>query len=172
MQIKFKGQYDKKLFYNAVRLANQPGRSSRLMYILVGMVFGVMTITTTREIIGTGDFAGSIIEIALLLLMAFILYQAYVPPYLGARKMWETTSVQRPLSGYATKNGITYNFPQGDKSYTWSDFNRVRKVGGLVTLISIRGMLLIFPRHFFKNETNWERFTKLVDTNVVFIKKK
>lgn len=38
MQIKFNGQYDKQLFFNAVRLANQPGRTSRLMYILVAMV--------------------------------------------------------------------------------------------------------------------------------------
>jgi len=172
MQIKFKGQYDKKLFYNAVRLANEPGRTSRLMYLFVGMVFGVMAVTTTREIINTGDFAGNVIEIALLLLMGFVLYQAYVPSYLGARRMWNTTSVQRPLSGHVTKQGITYNFPKGDKSYTWSDFNRVRKVGGLVTLISIRGMLLIFPRHFFKTDTDWERFTKIIDTHVITIKKK
>ncbi|MBC8336347.1 MAG: YcxB family protein [Anaerolineales bacterium] len=172
MQIKFKGQYDKKLFYNAVRLANQPGRTSRLMYIFVGLVFGVMAVSTISEIIKTGDFAGNIIEIALLLLLGVVLYQAYIPTYLGARRMWNTTSVQRPLSGYVTKQGITYNFPKGDKSYPWSDFNRLRKVGGLVTLITIRGMLLIFPRHFFNTETDWERFTKLIDTHVVVIKKK
>ncbi len=172
MQIKFNGQYTKELFFNAVRLANQPGRSSRLMYIFVGLVFGVMTVTTINEIIATGDFAGKIIEIALLLLMGLVLYQAYVPPYLGARKMWDTTSVQRPLRGFITKNGITYNFEKGDKAYRWSDFNRKRQSKGLVTLVTITGMLLIFPRYFFKTDTDWERFTKIVETNVIVTKKK
>ena len=172
MQIKFNGQYDKKLFFNAVRLANEPGRTSRLMYIMVGMVFGVVAVITAKDIIDTGDWAGNMIEIALILLMGLVLYQAYVPSYLGAKKMWNTTSVQRPLHGVVHKQGITYNFVEGSKSYAWSDFNRIRKTGGLVTLITLGGMLLIFPRHFFKNNTDWERFTNLVSTRVISTKRK
>ncbi|MBT3315696.1 MAG: YcxB family protein [Anaerolineae bacterium] len=172
MQIKFNGKYDKKLFFNAVRLANEPGRTSRMMYILVGMVFGVVTVTTINEIIQTGDLAGSIIEIALILLMGLVLYQAYVPSYLGARKMWTAELEQRIMSGKISKDGITYNFPQGDKSYLWSDFNRLRKTPHLVTLITLGGMLLIFPRYFFKTDADWERFTNLVSTRVISTKRK
>ena len=172
MQIKFNGKYDKKLFFNAVRIANEPGRTSRMMYILVAMVFGVLAVTTINEIIKTGDLIGQIIEIALILLMGFILYQAYVPAYLGARKMWTAELEERIMSGKITKDGIIYNFPQGDKSYLWSDFNRLRKMPNLVTLISLGGMLLIFPRHFFRNGSDWERFTNLVSTRVISTKRK
>ena len=172
MQIKFNAQYTKELFFNAVRLANQPGRTSRLMYIFVALVFGVITITTINEIIATGDFAGKVIEIALILLMGLILYQAYVPPYLGARKMWNTTSVQRPLRGRITKQGITYHFEKGDKSYTWTDFNRKQQAKGLVTLVTLTGMLLIFPRYFFKTDADWERFSNLIKTQVILTKRK
>jgi hypothetical protein len=172
MQIKFNGKYNKKLFFNAVRLANEPGRTSRLMYIFVGMVFGVITITTINEIIKTSDFAGQIIEIALILLMGLVLYQAYIPPYLGARKMWTVELEQRIFSGIISKNGITYNFPKGDKAYTWADFNRLRKMPNLITLITLGGMLLIFPRHFFKSDADWERFGKLVGTRVISTKRK
>jgi hypothetical protein len=170
MQLKFSGKYDKKLFFNAVRLANESGRTARLMYILVAMVFGVMTVTTILEIVKTGDFAGQIIEIALILLMGLVLYQAYIPPYLGARKMWTSELEQRVMSGYIAKQGITYNFPKGDKIYAWSDFNRLRKTSNLVTLISLGGMLLIFPRHFFKSDADWERFINLIDTSVITTK--
>ncbi len=172
MQIKFNGKYDKELFFKAVRFANEPGRSSRIMFILVGMVFGVMTVITINEIIKTGDIAGQIIEIALILLMGLVLYQAYVPSYLGARKMWTVELEQRIMSGTVSKQGITYNFPKGDKSYAWSDFNRLRKMPNLITLISLSGMLLIFPRHFFKSDVDWERFTKIVETSVIAVKKK
>ncbi len=172
MQIKFNGKYDKKLFFNAVRLANEPGRASRMMYILVAMVFGVVTVTTINEIIQTGDFASQIIEIALILLMGLVLYQAYIPSYLGARKMWTDELAQRIMSGKISKKGITYNFPKGDKSYAWSDFNRLRKTPHFITLITLRGMLLIFPRHFFKTDADWRRFINLIDTSVVAVKKK
>ncbi len=170
--MKFNGKYDKKLFFSAVRLANEPGRSSRMMYILVAMVFGVILVTTAQNIIATGDWAGNIINLALLLLMGLVLYQAYLPSYLGARKLWTAELEQRIMSGEVTKKGITYHFPQGDKVYTWSDFNRLRKTPNLITLITLSGMLLIFPRHFFKNDTDWMRFVKLIDTSVVVVKKK
>ena len=172
MQIKFNGKYDKKLFFNAVRLANEPGRSSRLMYIMVAMVFGVVTVTTINDIIATDDWAGNMIEIALILLMGLVLYQAYVPAYLGARKLWTDELEQRIMSGKISKSGILYNFPKGDKSYAWSDFNRLRKTAHLITLITLDGMLLIFPSHFFKNDADWERFVNLIDTSVVVVKKK
>lgn len=172
MQIKFNGKYDKELFFNAVRVANQPGRSSRIMYILVALVFGVMLVTTTKNVIQTGDFAGNLIEIALVLLMGVVLYQAYIPPYLGARKMWTPELAQRILNGTVTKKGITYTFPQGEKSYQWSHINRLRTTPSFVTLITLTGMLLIFPRRFFKTDADWERFRGVVETNVISLKKK
>ncbi|OQX63422.1 MAG: hypothetical protein B5M51_05070 [Anaerolinea sp. 4484_236] len=172
MQIKFNGKYDKKLFFTAVRLANEPGRSARMLHILVAMVFGVMLVTTVQEIIKTGDIVGQIIEIALILLMGLVLYQAYVPSYLGARKMWNAELEQRIMSGTITKSGITYKFPKGDRFYAWSDFNRLRKMPNLITLITLGGMLLIFPRHFFKSDADWERFTNFIDTRVIVTKKK
>ena len=172
MQIKFNGQYDKDLFFQAVRVANRPGRNARVMNILVALVFGVLLATTTKNVIQTGDLAGNLISIALLLVMGFLLYQAYVPPYLGARQMWTPELAQRIFKGMVTKNGITYNFPQGDKSYQWSDFNRIQVVPSFVTLITLTGMLLVFPRRFFKTDTDWERFTSVVETNVIATKKR
>ena len=172
MQIKFNGQYDKDLFFKAVRVANQPTRSARIMYILVALVFGVLLVTTTQSVIQTGDFADNLIEISLVLLMGVVLYQAYLPPYLGARKMWTPELAQRTFKGTVTKNGITYSFPQGDKSYQWSDINRLRTTPSFVTLITLTGMLLVFPRRFFKTDADWERFRGVVESNVVSVKKK
>ncbi len=172
MQIKFSGKYDKKLFFAAVRLANQPERSARLLYILVAMVFGVVTVTTIGEIIKSGDWQSQIIEIALIALMGLVLYQAYVPAYLGARKLWTQELAQRQFNGYVTSKGITYKFEQGNKFYAWSDFFRRRQVAGLITLVTLKGMLLIFPRHFFKSDADWERFGNLVNTRIIVTKKK
>ena len=172
MQIKFNGQYDKDLFFQAVRVANQPGRNARIMYIFVSLVFGVMLVTTTKNVVQTGDWAGNLLTIGLLFVMGLLLYQAYLPPYLGARKMWTPELAQRVFEGTVTKNGVTYNFPQGKKTYQWSDINRLRTSANFVTLITITGMLLIFPRRFFKTDADWERFKSVVVSNVISVKKK
>ena len=172
MQIKFNGQYDKDLFFKAVRVANQPDRNARLMYIFVALVFGVLLVSTTSNIIQTGDLTGNLISLGFILLMGFVLYQAYLPPWLGARKLWTPELAQRIFKGMVTKNGITYTFPQGDKSYQWSDFNRLRSTPSFVTLITLTGMLLVFPRRFFKTDADWERFKSVVESNVVSVKKK
>ena len=172
MQIKFNGQYDKELFFKAVRVANQPGRNARLMYIFVALVFGVLLVTTTKNIIQTGDLAGNLISLALILLLGVVLYQAYIPPYLGARKMWTPELARRVFKGTVTKSGITYTFPQGDKSYRWSEINRLRSAPSFLTLVTLTGMLLVFPRRFFKTDADWERFKSVVESNVVVTKKK
>lgn len=172
MHIKFNGQYDKELFFKAVRVANQPSRNARIMYVFVALVFGVMLVTTTKNVAQTGDLAGNLISIGLLLVMGFLLYQAYVPPYLGARKMWTPELARRLLKGAVTKSGITYNFPKGDKVYQWSDINRLRTTPSFVTMVALSGMLLIFPRRFFKTDADWERFRSVVESNVVSVKKK
>lgn len=172
MQIKFNGQYDKELFFKAVRVANQPGRSARIMNILVALVFGVMLVTTTKNIAQTGDLVGNLISIGLLLVMGFLLYQAYIPPYLGARKMWTPELAQRVLKGTVTKSGVTYSFPKGNKIYRWSEINRLRITPSFVTLVALSGMLLIFPRRFFKTDADWERFKSVVESNVISVKKK
>lgn len=171
MQIKFKGQYTRKLFFSAVRLANQSGRTAQVMHIFVGLVFAVLTVITVQDLIATQDWVGNIISLALLSLMGIVLYQAYVPPYLGARRMW-TESVQRPLRGAVTKDGVTYHFAQGSKVYPWTEINRRRTTKGLVTLVTLTGMLLVFPRYFFHSDADWERFKKLVETRVIVSKRR
>ena len=68
--------------------------------------------------------------------------------------------------------GEAYNFPQGDKAYQWSDFNRLRLAPSFLTLVTITGMLLVFPRRFFKTDADWERFKSVVESNVISTKKK
>ncbi|NOY97649.1 MAG: YcxB family protein [Chloroflexi bacterium] len=167
MQIKFNGQYDKKRFFAAVRLANSPQRNRRVVYLLVWMVLGVMLVSAVGTFFETREVAPILLHLALIVLLGAVLWQAYLPPYLAARKMWANPSVRRTLHGVVTKQGITYNFSAGQKSYTWGQISRVRKTGNLVTLVTNGGMLLVFPRGFFRSQTDWERFVKLVETRIL-----
>ncbi len=93
----------------------------------------------------------------------------YLQPYLGARSLWANPSVRRKLAGVVTKNGIVYQLDVGNNEILWERFNRVRKANNLITLVTREGLLVIFPRTFFKNEADWRKFERLVDTRIVTI---
>lgn len=169
MEIAFRGQYDKSLFYKSVMLANQPPRNRRLVqtFLLVFIVVAIAVLIA--RLIETRDITGHAIYITVVMLISAFLARSYLQPYLAARKMWDNPSVQRKLSGAVTKKGILYRLEEGSNEILWERFTRVRKARNLITLVTREGLLLIFPRSFFKNEGAWQKFERLVDTKIVAI---
>lgn len=169
MEISFRGQYDRELFFRSVILANQPPKNRRFVQAFM-FVFTVAAIAVLiSRLIETGDILGNATYIALVMIVGAFLARSYLQPYLGARSMWANPSVRQKMAGVVTKNGITYQLEAGNNEILWERFNRVRKVNNLVTLVTREGLLVIFPRVFFKNEADWRKFERLVDTKVVSI---
>lgn len=167
MQINFQGQYDKELFNKGVRLANRmtKGRLGFMVFLLIigAGTLGVMSnrIRTVSDLPSNGVYV-----IAALILIGVATFNL-VQPYFIARKLWANPGVQRKLKGQVTAQGITYVFPEGRNEITWDRINRLQKTADLITLIRGDGLLLIFPRHFFKSKSDWQKFEKLVSSRVV-----
>ena len=167
MGISFRGQYDRDLFFRSVRLANQPPKSRRFVrtFMLVFIIAAIVVLVS--RLIETGDFLGNATYIVLVMIVGAFLVRSYLQPYLGARSMWANPSVRRILVGVVTKNGISYQLEAGNNEIPWERFNRVRKANNLITLVTREGLLVIFPRAFFKNEADWQKFERLVETKIV-----
>jgi len=170
MEISFRGQYDKNLFFKSVMLANQPPKNRRFvqtfMLVFIAAAIGVLSI----RLIESGDILGNATYIVLVMIIGAFLLRSYLQPYLAARELWANPSVQRKLAGVVTKRGIVYRLEAGSNEILWERFLRVRKVRGLTTLVTREGLLVIFPQHFFRNNADWERFNHLVDSKIVSIK--
>lgn len=169
MEIAFRGQYDKNLFYKSVMLANQPPRNRRLVqsFLLVFIVMAIVVLVV--RLIETRDISGHAIYITVVMLIGAFLARSYLQPYLAARKMWINPSVRRKLAGIVTKKGIEYRLEGGINEILWERFMRVRKAQNLITLVTREGLLVIFPRTFFKNDGDWQKFERLVDTKIVSV---
>jgi len=170
MEIKFHGKYDKNLFFRSVRLANQPARSQRflqpLMLVFVLVALGVLVV----RLVNSGDILGNASYIAVIMIAGSFVARAYMLPYLAARKLWTNPALQADLKGSITRNGITYSLNQGQNEMPWSRFRRIRRARGLTTLVARDGLLVIFPRHFFKTDNDWLKFNQLVDNSIIPIK--
>lgn len=170
MEISFRGQYDKELFFKSVRLANQPPKNRRFIqtFMLVFVVAAIAVLIS--RLIESGNILDNATYIVLVMIVGAFLARSYLQPYLAAREMWSNPSVRRKLNGVVTKKGITYRLEAGNNEILWERFLRVRKARNLTTLTTREGLLVIFPQRFFKNQADWERFNSLVDSIVVSIK--
>ena len=169
MEISFRGQYDRELFFRSVLLANQPPKNRRFVQTFM-FVFVVAAIAVlVSRLIETGDIMGNVTYIVLVMIVGAFLARSYLQPYLGARSLWANPSVRQKLAGVVTKNGIMYQLEAGNNEILWERFSRVRKANNLITLVTREGLLVIFPRAFFKNEADWQRFERLADIKVVSI---
>ena len=170
MEISFRGQYDKDLFFRSVMLANQPPKNRRFvqsfMLVFIAAAIGVLVM----RLIESGDILGNATYIVLVMIIGAFLVRSYLQPYLAARELWANPSVQRKLTGVITKRGIVYRLEAGSNEILWERFLRVRKARGLTTLVTREGLLVIFPQHFFRSNADWERFNHLVDSKIVRIK--
>jgi hypothetical protein len=172
MQIKFHGQYDKDLFFKAVALANRPPKNrARLLSIMLVIAAGAIGIIGYRTI-ASGDWAGNLLYLAAAVFMGAYVAQIFLRPYFAARKLWADPGSRRPLKGSINNHGLTYVFPEGEATIEWRRFNRVQKTGDLVTLVRDDGLLLVFPRRFFNNQSSWQKFNRLVDDKVTAIDEK
>lgn len=170
MEISFRGQYDKDLFYKAVVLANQPVRSRRTMNLFMLLFVFAAGVVLVRRLIESGDILNYATYIALLMIVAAFVLRPILQPRLAARTLWANPTVQRKLNGTITNQGLTYILTNGQNRIPWENINRVRRMPNLVTLITITGLLLVFPKRFFKNQADWNRFNRLLEKKVVSIK--
>jgi len=169
MEIPFRGQYDKNLFYKAVMLANRPPKNRRIVQSFMLAFILVAIVILIARLIETGDILGHATYITVVMLIGAFLARSYLQPYLAARRMWSNPSVRRKLTGVVTKKGIEYRLEAGKNEIHWERFTRVRKAKNLITLVTREGLLVIFPRTFFKNEGDWQKFERLVATKIVSI---
>jgi hypothetical protein len=160
VEIEFYGKYDKAEFFQAVALVNKPsGRGAIIRYGLAA-VFLVIFITyfvtvAAKESLSTFEVA----RIGRLLISVgiavYILLQPRIAAYQTATRLWKTPTVQGPLGGFVSSQGVTYVLADGRAERFWHQFARVRKTDKFIALLTSDGVLFLLPRSFFKSEHDW-----------------
>jgi len=163
MELQFQGQYDQALFYKAVRLANQPARHQvRFLWFMLMFAVGALVLLLYR-VFETRDLAGNAILLGAAMILAIVVSGIFLQPYLTARRLWANPGTRRELIGKITNREITYILDAGVNEIRWERFKRVRKSEDLITLVRSDGLLVIFPRRFFRNNADWRKFLRLVE---------
>jgi hypothetical protein len=167
MVIKFRGRYQKGLFFTAVQLANRSRNSSRWVQPLMFLFTLVAIAVLVYRLVISGDILGNAAYIAVVMIAGGFVISNYLQTYLTARKLWANKNLQEELRGKVSNEGIDYNLKQGKNLIPWSRINRVRRMSNLSTLVTKDGLLLVFPRYFFSSDQDWKKFNDLLDSRVI-----
>ena len=166
MEIKFQGQYDKRVFFKAVRMANQPaGNQKRFLWFMMMFAVGALVLLVYR-VFETGDLAGNALLLVAAVIMVLVVGGIFLRPLVSAQKMWANPGTRRVLSGQVTNRGIVYILDEGRNEILWDRIIRIRKTEDVVALVRNDGLLLVFPQKFFKRTSDWRKFNKMVENKI------
>ena len=90
----------------------------------------------------------------------------FLRPLIAAEKMWKEPGTRRVLKGQITNQGVIYQLDVGRNEIAWQRIKRLQKDEDMVTLVREDGLLMVFPRYFFRKDAEWRRFIQLATTQV------
>lgn len=172
MDIEFKGQYDTAAIRQAVELVQTPARplqSLRLLALLGSLAvifYAVQTALADR-------FLNTLEMLEIVIPLVIILY-FLIEPWLKKRRLAKVIQGDRQpalMAGRITGAGVIYykspaNQAPG-KEIPWEAFAHAAKSGDLLALLTVDGVLAIFPRSFFHSQQDWDTFQALAKEKVI-----
>jgi hypothetical protein len=169
MDIEFGGQFDRRVFYRAVALANMPSRKWHIFRLAsVALMLILLAVFVTASLIGREPDVYRIARSSVSAGIAcFLLLLPYIDALRIAARLWRSASVRQRLVGRITGHGVVYGSSTEGKEYPWESFASLRKSRDVAVLVTADGTMAILPRSFFASDGDWARFQKLADIKVV-----
>ena len=168
MDIKFKGNYDKKEYFQPIYLAGKPTRRSTLWRVILFVAFTGIYIALVIHVLQDSDPSAHdqfrlIRHFFTILLLAYFIFLPYIRIYTTASRLWRDPLVRRALHGTISNQGISY----GTHTLAWEEILTRREQEDMVVLLTNDRTMALLPRHFFQSSEDWNHFRQLVDHKVV-----
>jgi len=146
-------------YYEAQRVHRQ---SQRLTIFLVLGVLVALAGFAANHFFREGV---SLLGYFLATLVAFLLLMIFLSPRLRTRATWRSAhSLREPMRRLITPELLQTMTPTANVLLRWSVFCQFQRSDQVVLLYLKENpqMFLIFPRHMFRSDEDWERFVGLV----------
>lgn len=161
MDIQFSGQITKDQLAQILRLGNP------IRKLLIVIWFILLFFLIANFFLSWGNLG----SIGLYLLFPFSviflgLYWVLSPSISAARLFKQNPQLKEPISGVVSKTGVSLNTYKSVVEHKWKQYQTVRQSSDLVLLYYDKTSWNYFPRHFFKNDADWQEFLDLVAQNI------
>jgi hypothetical protein len=164
LEIEFHGQFDKKIFFKAVALANRQSlRSTIFRYVLTGIAAIFLVINVFNFFARGAQNSNDILSVLLsAIILLYFIFGMRLTTYALASRLWKSAGVHEEQAGTINQEGITY-YPD-PTTIPWECFGRGQSIEDLQLVMTKDGLLSIFPRSFFNCDEDWKTFRNWVDT--------
>lgn len=169
MNIKFRGQYEKKQYFKGMALAAKQPMSKTLGRVALFLGFTAIYVvlvyhTLGQEEISTHELGRAIRHLLTVGILGYAIFRPAINTYSTANKLWKDPIIRALKFGTITDEGICFY----DKvTYGWDRFIFKRMTDELVVLLTVSSDISIFPKHFFEDENDWNEFRQVVEFKVI-----
>lgn len=173
MEIEFQGQYGKDTVFKAVKLANKPSKWNaflRIGFVCLAVVLFVayFIAVLNKDNLSSFEMFRSGRHLITIPFLIYFLVQPYISTYQTAASLWKNPTMQKPLQGTISSQGIAYISSSKERwEINWSKYAKKQVTEDLIVLLTADGVLSFFPRHFFKTDNDWLTVAQWVNARVV-----
>jgi hypothetical protein len=172
MEIEFQGQYDKGTVFQAVKLANKSSKLNSVIRIgliaFIALIFIAYYVSiANKESLSSFEVLRSGRHLITIPILLYFLLRPYIGSYQTAVKLWKNPTMQKPLSGIISSQGVAYVSSTGRREIDWAKFAKKQITESLIVLLTADGVLSFFPRHFFKSDNEWRTVVQWINSKVV-----
>jgi hypothetical protein len=173
MDISFEGQYDKRMFRQALGLVQRQSAFSRisrwLAMFLALLVIGYWLYTWATT--GVFEVARLTRHLITAVLLGYYCISPYFSQWAAVNSLFANTNL-RTMHGHVNTQGVFISSPnsQAEATFEWKRFFRKGKKDELISLFTMDGTLAVFHSNFFACESDWHQFEQLVDQKIKEIK--
>ncbi len=173
MEIDFQGVYKRSQVFRGVAIANKPSWLSTFFRITIGVVASALIIIffATVETKYSDTFLYTLCagrHYAVISIICTLFFYPSISSYSTATNLWQNPLMRKPMVGTISNQGIAYDSKIcGRTEISWEGFSKIRMTDDLLILLTVEGTLVIFPRGFFKSESDWTTVRKVAEHKVV-----
>jgi len=169
MEIEFRGQYTKSIYFQAIRWIYRPSKKSLITRVAVFVLFGSLYITmvvTAFQEEGMSAYETSRIfrHLITFLLLGYVLFQPAISAYRKANELWGDPIVRRNIAGRVSSLGVIIE-PIKDWML-WESFIKTHKTSEHIVMLTASRTFVLLQRSFFKDGQDWKLLQSMVTQKV------
>ena len=167
MDIEFRGELTKDIYFKAIRWIYKPSKKTMLIRAAVFVVFSLLYLVLIVAAIqkeGNSAYETSRLlrHLFTFLLLAYILLQPTISAYRKANTLWNDPGVPHTRAGKVSSLGIL-QAPQTEWM-NWDTFTRVHQTPEFIILLTPAGKFFLLQRSFFRDEQEWKLVQSIVES--------
>ena len=169
MDIEFRGQYSKDIYYKAIHWIYKPSRKSLIIRVVAFVIFtslyiALIVMSVQEEGPSSYEASRMLRHFFTFAILGYVIFQPAITARRKANELWNDPIVHRVLTGRVSPLGVIID--PGKDWMSWESFIKINRSSDFIVLLTASRMFVLLQRSFFRDEQDWKMAQSLINSKV------